>query len=67
MHVLVLDDPFLHDSVMVEITQNKKNAEWALYDVMSHHINALRKVEDEYLSERVADLYDLAKQIMKNL
>ncbi|MBU1077340.1 MAG: phosphoenolpyruvate--protein phosphotransferase [Spirochaetes bacterium] len=67
MHLLILDDPYLKDSVLIEIAENNKNAEWALYDVMSKHINSLSNIEDEYLSERVADLYDLAKRIMKNL
>ena len=67
MHILVLDDPFLKDSVLIEIAENNKNAEWALYDVMSKHIKTLKGIKDEYLSERVADLYDIAKKIMKNL
>ncbi len=67
MHLLILDDPYLKDSVLIEIAENNKNAEWSLYDVMSKHINTLSNIEDEYLSERVADLYDLAKRIMKNL
>lgn len=67
MHLLILDDPYLKDNVLIEIAENNKNAEWALYDVMSKHINSLSNIQDEYLSERVADLYDLAKRIMKNL
>ncbi len=67
MHLLILDDPYLKDSVLIEIAENNKNAEWSLYDVMSKHINSLSNIKDEYLSERVADLHDLAKRIMKNL
>jgi len=67
MHVLILEDPYLKDSVYFEITEKNKNAEWALYDVMSKHIQTLKGINNEYFSERVADLYDLAKKIMKNL
>ncbi len=67
MHVLILDDPFLKESVLLQITENYKNAEWALYDVMSKYINTLKETKNDYLSERVADLLDLAKKIMSNL
>ena len=67
MHLLILDDPFLKDNVLLEITEGNKNAEWALYEVMSTYIKSLGSIKDEYLSERSADLYDLAKRIMLNL
>lgn len=67
MHLMVLDDPFLKDNVLLEITENNKNAEWALYEIMEKYIKSLNLIKDEYLSERSADLYDLAKRIMNNL
>lgn len=67
MHLLVLEDPFLRDNVLLEITENNKNAEWALYEIMEKYVKSLNLVKDEYLSERSADLYDLAKRIMNHL
>ncbi len=67
MHLLVLEDPFLKENVIAEIKKNKKNADWALFEIMEKYIESLNLVKDEYLSERSADLYDLSKRVMNNL
>ncbi len=67
MHILILEDPYLEKEVVEQIIQKHKNAERALYDVMNKYIENLEAVEDEYISERVADIYDIAKRIMRNL
>lgn len=67
MHLLVLEDPFLKENVISEIKKNKKNADWALFEIMEKYIESLNLVKDEYLSERSADLYDLSKRVMNNL
>lgn len=67
MHILILEDPYLEKEVVNNIIQNNRNAEWALYNVMNKYIENLEAVEDEYISERAADIYDIAKRIMKNL
>ncbi|MBN1898717.1 MAG: phosphoenolpyruvate--protein phosphotransferase [Spirochaetes bacterium] len=67
MHILVLEDPYLEQKVVEQIAENRKNAESALFEVMSQYIENLESIQDEYLSERVADLYDISKRIMRNL
>ncbi len=67
VHIMIVEDPYLKDSVITEIADHFKNSEWALYSVMRKHIQTLENIEDEYLKERVADLYDISKRIMRYL
>ncbi len=67
VHIMIVEDPYLKESVIREIAEKLKNAEWALYTIMEKHIKTLQQINDEYLSERVADLYDISRRIMKYL
>jgi phosphotransferase system enzyme I (PtsI) len=67
VHFLILDDPYIEKEVITEIVDNHKNAEWALYEVVNKYLKNLKSLKDEYLSERAADIQDLAKRLMNNL
>ncbi len=67
MHLLVLQDPYLEKEVVDYIIEYKKNAEKSLYEVMSKYIENMAALEDKYISERVSDIYDISKRIMRNL
>jgi len=67
MHLLVLQDPYLEKEVVDYIIEYKKNAEKSLYEVMSKYIENMAALEDKYISERVSDIYDIGKRIMRNL
>lgn len=66
-HLLVLEDPSVIDEVVRLIQQDRVNAEHAFQLVTERYINALAKVEDEYLRERATDMRDVSGRVMNNL
>lgn len=66
-HLMVLDDRTLVEQVLIEIRDKHRNTEAALWDVCSRYADALAGVEDDYLRERVADIKDVARRIIRNL
>lgn len=66
-HLLILDDrPFI-EKIVLGIEQNLRNVETVLRAVAREFIQALNKVEDDYLRERVADVQDVTRRIFRNL
>lgn len=66
-HLLVLEDPSVIDEVVRVIQQDKLNAEFAFNQVTARYIDALAKVEDEFLRERATDMRDVSGRVMNNL
>ena len=66
-HLLVLDDPMLREQVCKGIRQNKAAAEFIFAGVIKMYVQALAKIQDEYLSERSSDINDIAKRVLKHL
>lgn len=67
LHLLILEDPILVVDVKRYIKKNKRNVEWALELSIGKHIDKLSMVEDTYIRERVVDLYDIARRMMRHL
>lgn len=66
-HLLVLEDRMLIEEV---ISRLKKELIWVPYifsEVLKKYINVFSKIEDEYLKERIADINDVGKRILRNL
>ena len=67
VHLMVLDDrAFVHD-VVQQIRTNHRNVEQAIWVVASKYADALAGVGDDYLRERVADIKDVARRIVRSL
>ncbi len=66
-HILVLEDPTLLDQVSKGIRQNKNAAEYVFSKVIKKYVQAFSKIPDEYLRERVTDINDIAKRVLKYL
>ena len=66
-HLLVLDDPTLIDEVTAGIRDRRLNAEYVVSMVADRFAAALGAVEDPYLSERAADVRDVAQRLVRNL
>ncbi len=66
-NLLIMDDrPFI-ENVLLGIESRHKNAEVILADVAKGFMQALAKVKDEYVRERVADVQDVTRRILHNL
>ncbi len=66
-HLLVIEDRTLVEEVITRIKEERWVAEYIFLDVMKKYIKAFSKIEDEYLRERVADIEDVGKRILRNL
>lgn len=66
-HLLVLEDRVIIDEVVKRIKSEKLSAEYIFSEVIKKNIKALSNIEDEYLRERVSDVNDVGRRVLKNL
>jgi len=66
-HLLVIEDPILINDVITRIEKELVNVEYVFLDVMKKYIGVLSKTNDEYLRERVSDINDVGKRVLRNL
>jgi len=66
-HLLVLEDRVLIEDVIKGIKADKLSAEYVFLEVLKKYIKMFSTIEDEYLRERVGDINDVGRRILKNL
>ncbi|MCX5715903.1 MAG: phosphoenolpyruvate--protein phosphotransferase [Candidatus Omnitrophica bacterium] len=66
-HLLVLEDTMLIDEVVTRVKKENLSTDYIFHDVLKKYIKAFSKIDDEYLRERVSDINDVGKRILKNL
>jgi len=66
-HLMVLDDRMFIDEVVEKIRNDRLNVEAAVMAVGESYANLLASVEDDYLRERVADVRDVARRLVRSL
>src|SRR3989338_3787232 len=66
-HLLVLEDRTLIEEVIKRIKEEKLSAEYIFFEVLKKYIKMFSNIEDEYLRERVGDINDVGRRILKNL
>ncbi len=66
-HLLVLEDRTLIEEVIKRIRSEKLSAEYTFAEVIKKHIKIFSNIEDEYLRERVNDIIDVGRRVLKNL
>ncbi|MBF0215494.1 MAG: phosphoenolpyruvate--protein phosphotransferase [Candidatus Omnitrophica bacterium] len=66
-HLLVLDDPVLSEEVVTRIRKKKKNIETIFAEVLNKYVSVLSEARDEYLRDRISDITDVGKRILRNL
>ncbi|MBF0533133.1 MAG: phosphoenolpyruvate--protein phosphotransferase [Candidatus Omnitrophica bacterium] len=66
-HLLVLEDRSLIEEVVKRIKSEKLSAEYIFSEVLKKYVKIFSKIEDEYLRERVGDINDVGRRILKNL
>jgi len=66
-HLLVIEDPILINDVISRIEKDLLGVECVFLDVMKKYIDVLSKTNDEYLRERVSDINDVGKRVLRNL
>jgi phosphotransferase system enzyme I (PtsI) len=66
-HVLMLTDPTLAQEVEALIQSDRFAVEYAVSRVIRRYAKALESIEGGYLADRVADLFDIEKRILRHL
>lgn len=66
-HLLVLEDNVLVEEVENRVRDHKKNVEYVFYQVLNRYIGVLADAKDEYLRDRITDISDVGKRILRNL
>src|SRR3989338_11063937 len=66
-HLLVFEDRTLIEDVLKRIKTDKQSAEYVFSNVIKKYMKAFANIQDEYLRERMADVNDIARRVLKNL
>lgn len=66
-HLMVLDDRTFIEEVVGSVRERCKNIEWMVREASEKYAAVLNAVEDDYLRERVADVRDVSRRIIRNL
>lgn len=66
-HLLVLEDRMLIEEVISRLKRERLNVAFIFSEVLKKYIEVFSKIEDEYLKERISDINDVGKRILRNL
>ncbi len=66
-HLLVLEDRMLIEEVISRLKQDKLGVAFIFQEVIKKYITVFSKIEDEYLKERIADINDVGKRVLRHL
>jgi phosphotransferase system enzyme I (PtsI) len=66
-HIKILEDKSLINQIVAEIRNQRTTAEYAVGVVMRRYANQFASMKDKYFSERVKDVYDIERRLLKNL
>ncbi len=66
-HLLVLEDRSLIDEVILRLKKEKICVEYIFAEILKKYIRVFSKMKDEYLKERVIDIDDVGRRVLRNL
>ena len=66
-HLLVLEDRMLIEEVISRLKQDRFNVAFIFQEVLKKYVSIFEKIEDEYLKERISDINDVGKRVLRNL
>jgi len=66
-HLLMLEDRTVLDEVVRQFRQAGDGIETVFYRVLKRYTDSLRKLDDPYLKERVVDIEDVGRRVIRNL
>lgn len=66
-HIGLLNDKSLLNQITTEIRQHHANAEYAVSVAMRKLAGTFLQMKDSYLADRVKDIYDIEKRVLRNL
>ncbi len=66
-HLMILEDTFLTDEIEKKVKVDRLNSEAAVKRVFAMHRSQFEKMNDSYFRERVRDLDDVERRLLKSL
>ncbi|MGH8048411.1 MAG: phosphoenolpyruvate--protein phosphotransferase [Chthoniobacterales bacterium] len=66
-HLLVVEDRTLIDEVLRSVESDKHNVEFAFHKVAERYCKSLSEIDDPYLRERVVDIEDVTRRVIRHL
>lgn len=66
-HLLVLEDRMVIEEVISRIKKEKLAVEYVFLDVLKNYAKVFSKIKDQYLKERISDVEDVGKRVLRNL
>ncbi|MFC1631713.1 phosphoenolpyruvate--protein phosphotransferase [Candidatus Omnitrophota bacterium] len=66
-HVLVLEDRTLIEGVITRLKKERQCIEYVFLEVLKKYIKTFAHIDDPYLRERLVDIEDVGKRILRNL
>jgi len=65
-HLMILQDKMLVKRVTDSIKEREQNAEYVFYAYIQNYVEAMRRMNDPYLSERASDIDDICQRVIRN-
>ncbi len=66
-HLLVVEDRTLIDEVLRSVESDLHNVEFAFHKIAARYCKSLSEIDDPYLRERVVDIEDVTRRVIRNL
>lgn len=66
-HLMVIEDRSLIEEVMERIKKERLTSEYVFSSVLKRYVQSFLQIDDEYLRERVSDINDVGRRILRNL
>ncbi len=66
-HLLVLEDRMLIEEVIGRLKSEQLNVAHIFSEVLRKYIGVFSRIEDDYLKERMADINDVGKRVLRHL
>ena len=66
-HLMVLEDRAIIEEVMERIKKEKWTSEYIFSQVLKKYVQSFLKIDDEYLRERVSDINDVGRRVIRHL
>ncbi len=66
-HLLVLEDRMLIEEVISRVKKERLSVDFIFSEVLKRYASVFSRIEDEYLKERISDINDVGRRILRNL
>jgi len=66
-HLLVLEDRMIIEEVISRVKKERVAVDFIFNEVLKHYASVFSRIEDEYLKERISDINDVGRRILRNL